>query len=996
MRKAILLLLTFSFFQVVNAQFAMNGTAKKLSDSTYQLTPKLQGQAGSIWDSVRLDVSQSFDISFNLRFGCSNSGEDGIAFVLQRDNAGLSAISKNANSMGYQNGILRSIAIEFDTDRNGTNDVANDHVAIHQNGAQNLLLAGPETMYLDARDVEDCGLHRVRVQYTASTNILVVYVGCQQRISEKIDLLNDIFNGAKNVYLGFTASNGSTPTTHLVQYLGNTPSLNFSPDLSAICPDTLVIQPDLNRNEFKDPKWELEYKGNVVHTINKYKDFYKAPQVGIYKVTLEVLRVCDSIKIKKTAQIEAINEVDIDLSYEIDTNCFDYEIVAKTRCATCEEIQWDFDRQKGAWGFPNQNINFTRTSDVKGYFWAQSRNASCTAEDSIYFDLKILGKSAPPIWFNTDTLCGGETLQVSDSSLLADSVVFTFTPGFGVQAQRSSDFTLSPTGFGKLGVFRTVYYSKYSCVFQDTHYIQIDTIPNAQFNLIDSSQNCNVVEYNFENTMQFAQSHKWLSTYDTTTAKNFSITVDFPRKLDVRLVTVNGACRDTAYWSTFPNLYYPPKASIVADTLEGCAAMDVRFNWTSEPLDSFYIKFNNGTDTMGYGRNASIKKTYPSGVYTITYITYSGDSNCIDTTILTDYITVRDSVVSKLGLAQLGGCPPFLLDASDSSFFGDSPIKERYLAVTKQNNTPRFKRVFFLNDEDTVLNDEGYYKVFLAVSNGFCTDTVGYEVLVKGLTKKDTADLFGVTINPDQQAEFSWKPHPVAANYDVRRLDDVGSQRIFTGLTDTLLLDKSINAAKSQYEYYLTAIDDCGGRSAETPVSTTILLKGDVNTNQEAELVWNNYEKFTSGVKNYIVEPINANLINTNGNLYFDDNFFDENRPDSGKCYRVHAVEKGGDRFTSTSNILCLDPIPQVFFPTAFSPDGNDENDIFMWKGVGIKSTEMRIFNRWGQKVFEGENNWDGTFETVSCQPGMYYYVATMVGANQETYFYSGQVYLLK
>lgn len=1002
MRKLHFLVLLFFLPIISMAQFALNGDAKKITDSVYQLTPARSGAYGSIWDSTRFDITKSFDISFNLRFGCSNQGEDGIAFVLHRDIDGLSTLARNVNAMGYQSTVSPSLAIEFDTDQNGSNDLAADHVAIHQNGGQNLLLEGPEPMYLDSRNVEDCGLHRVRVAYNVSTNLLAVYVDCQQRITTKIDIENDIFNGANMVWMGFTASNGGTATPHLVEYIGDTRPLTFGFDLASICPDTLDLKPDLNRNEFKDLQWEVKYKGNVVHKANNYKSQFKAPELGTYNIQMSVLRVCDSIRISRQTTLDAINETDIQLSAETDTTCDEYKVQVRTRCLTCDDLQWDFDQQKGAFGFPNQILNFTRTSDTKATFWAQSRNGSCFAEDSLQFDLKILGSSPPPISFDVDTLCAGEELTVTIDPNIGDSTGFRFATGFGLQpvgAANLSQIIINPTGFGQLGVYRSVHYPKYSCIFNDTHIIQIDTFPTANFTVLDSIKNCNRVLYQFDNTSQFSQSQRWVSSYDKSRNLDYKELVVYPKKYELQLVTRNGACRDTATWSTFPQLYYPPVANLSSDSTKGCSAFDVDFDWTSDPLDSVHILFGDGKDTFITRRNYSFSKTYTSGTYTITYITHSDDGECLDTTVLEDYIIVRDSVVARLNIADLGGCPPFRLDIEDSSYFGNAAIQNKFVSVT-ESDIPRFRQVYFLNDEDTVIDQEGTYNVVYYVSNGFCTDTVGAEIVVKGLTKRDTVDLYGVTIDQNGNAEFIWENEPVAEYYDVKRVDNAGSQRIFREVLDTSLVDFSINSNRTQYNYTVTAIDDCGARSAESYVSTTILLQGEVTADQIAELNWNAYDRFPRGVRNYVVQEINGSAINTNGNQYFDDEFFDENNPDTGKCYVVYAYENRGDSFVSASNVLCLEPVTQVFFPTAFTPntDAENNNEVFMWKGVGVKESNMRIYNRWGQRVFEGKNYWDGTANgsVTVCEDGLYHYVATFTGSNGETYFYSGPFYLLK
>ncbi|MBX9851643.1 MAG: PKD domain-containing protein [Cytophagaceae bacterium] len=65
--------------------------------------------------------------------------------------------------------------------------------------------------------------------------------------------------------------------------------------------------------------------------------------------------------------------------------------------------------------------------------------------------------------------------------------------------------------------------------------------------------------------------------------------------------------------------------------------------------------------------------------------------------------------------------------------------------------------------------------------------------------------------------------------------------------------------------------------------------------------------------------------------------------------------------------------------PNAFSPNGDNTNDKFdlLHKGI-VSLTEFKIFNRWGEVVFEGPGDlssfWDGTFRGVEQPVGVYVY----------------------
>ncbi|MFN9710652.1 MAG: PKD domain-containing protein, partial [Bacteroidota bacterium] len=95
----------------------------------------------------------------------------------------------------------------------------------------------------------------------------------------------------------------------------------------------------------------------------------------------------------------------------------------------------------------------------------------------------------------------------------------------------------------------------------------------------------------------------------------------------------------------------------------------------------------------------------------------------------------------------------------------------------------------------------------------------------------------------------------------------------------------------------------------------------------------------------------------------------------------------------------------QVYIPNAFSPDGDGRNDVFMVRGKGIMQVKsMRVFNRWGDVVFEKTNitpndpsdGWDGRVRGVSIGPDVFAYIVEVVCDNGVPYFYKGNVTLLK
>jgi gliding motility-associated-like protein len=81
------------------------------------------------------------------------------------------------------------------------------------------------------------------------------------------------------------------------------------------------------------------------------------------------------------------------------------------------------------------------------------------------------------------------------------------------------------------------------------------------------------------------------------------------------------------------------------------------------------------------------------------------------------------------------------------------------------------------------------------------------------------------------------------------------------------------------------------------------------------------------------------------------------------------------------SNGLC-----KVFVPSAFTPNGDGTNDVFKVLGTGlITSLQLKIFNRYGQVVFETtEKNrgWDGKLKGTPSPGGGFVYLLTYKDIN--------------
>ena len=77
--------------------------------------------------------------------------------------------------------------------------------------------------------------------------------------------------------------------------------------------------------------------------------------------------------------------------------------------------------------------------------------------------------------------------------------------------------------------------------------------------------------------------------------------------------------------------------------------------------------------------------------------------------------------------------------------------------------------------------------------------------------------------------------------------------------------------------------------------------------------------------------------------------------------------------------------------------DGN--NDVFKVYGNNIESMNIIIFNRWGEMIFESEDQnsgWDGTYKEKLLNPATFIYVLKVKTIDGETIKKKGDINLIR
>jgi gliding motility-associated-like protein len=124
-----------------------------------------------------------------------------------------------------------------------------------------------------------------------------------------------------------------------------------------------------------------------------------------------------------------------------------------------------------------------------------------------------------------------------------------------------------------------------------------------------------------------------------------------------------------------------------------------------------------------------------------------------------------------------------------------------------------------------------------------------------------------------------------------------------------------------------------------------------------------------------------------------------------------HVYQNTGDyiiSLISTNEFSCSDTLTKIlsvtlnnniYIPTGFTPNGDNNNDIFKVRGNNINAVEMHIYNQWGQKVWHAANNqdgWDGTMNGKMVANGNYAYAITVTLNNGKQEKYRGNISVIR
>lgn len=307
-----------------------------------------------------------------------------------------------------------------------------------------------------------------------------------------------------------------------------------------------------------------------------------------------------------------------------------------------------------------------------------------------------------------------------------------------------------------------------------------------------------------------------------------------------------------------------------------------------------------------------------------------------------------------------------------------------------------------LNDNDVNCTVTYQYQLTATYTNGTTSTSLAKEVTSISTTPPAAVQNITASVTDEGKVYLEWTQDPlfIPTGYEVFRTSSGITTKIAE--TATPAAGDDSYAAPDHTCYQIRYTDVCGNTSDVSAEACPVTLTGLLNPDNSIQLSWTPYSGWASGVNSYTIEKYDntGQLLGTidAGNVT---SFSDTEHDPDNQVYKyvVVAVPNNAALSAAASNRITITKESNVFYPNAFTPNGDNLNETFQVKGQFIVGFDLKIYNRWGELVFtsnDPEVGWDGTFRGNTMPEGTYVFIARITDMANRTFERSGSILLLK
>ncbi len=538
--------------------------------------------------------------------------------------------------------------------------------------------------------------------------------------------------------------------------------------------------------------------------------------------------------------------------------------------------------------------------------------------------------------------------------------------------------------------------SKAGCVASDTVQFTVNgTIPNAIFKVVNDTALCSNKEVEILNK----------STVDIGKITKLIVFWDYDRnKLDSTID--ENPNFDKSYKHLYKNFVYPGKMNFsiklmvysggicVDDTVSSITIVPPPTGISITSFKEYACLY----DTLSF--NASMQGGTPpftyewktdntAGIFT-NNILYGASAGTVKIAVTAKDIKQCSYDYDNLKVLEIRAIPTAILKAKDTVICNEDPItlvgEGQYLFTWIFNKTPVYSST--IDTFSTNLN--GFYQ--LKVNDGYCNSLLSDSIFIKKLVipkytlSYNPAICINTPLQLNTNAEEANNIHFKWDFGDLQTFDKAKAISHSYAAVGSYVVKLAItNDYCPKYEQFLQG-DSVKVVLPVSPTTFTLFVLADIDTVLTPLRKDPGYTQFEWKPATYL------------SNAYIEHPLFRSNKSIDYTLTRTEVLTA-----CKVDDIYKMDvsDVVAVNIPKAFTPNGDNLNDILKIEyGAGIKTFHfLKIFNRWGNLVFQTNNlnqGWDGMLNGVPQEMDAYTYLISYITYKDEPVSKTGSFILIR
>lgn len=412
-----------------------------------------------------------------------------------------------------------------------------------------------------------------------------------------------------------------------------------------------------------------------------------------------------------------------------------------------------------------------------------------------------------------------------------------------------------------------------------------------------------------------------------------------------------------------------------------CLGQSVQFINNSTNASNYEWDFGDGS---GVSTATAPAHTYGAvGNYSVRFVAINPNA-CKERD--TAYLTIKvdtNSIKADFTLQQLDSCYPYRASVTNTSKYSKTPASTQFY-WNFGDGTPVYNGV---TPPQHQYSTSGTYTIsLLMVDTTSCNnpDSVKKTISFNGINVDAIFDVSDICEQNDvivkngstQAASFSW---------------DFGNGKTSTEQSPVIKYDSA-----GSYTIRLIAYNPASCNKTDTLFKTVNVRPApDANFSHEPIIpVTNMPVNFTN--KSIDADSYEWNFGDGTGSTETSPSHFYKRTGTYLAC--LIAKNKFGC-YDTICRSVDADVFPLADIPSGFSPNGDGNNDILYVRGSGIEKMNLIIYNRFGEKIFESNDQsigWDGKYKGKAQPIEAYAYVLNVTFVDNTTFTKKGNVTLLR